>query len=180
MRRASDWLIAQAVVDETGLDWPLGVPLDPEAPHEGPIAAGWCYGAPGVAHTLWLAGEALGDGALQSLATTAMEAVFARPPVRRRDVLPGLCHGAAGLLNVTALFARESGSETLRAASVGLADELLRRYRPESILGYTSFDPDGNEIDQAGLLEGAPGVALALLAAATSDPTPWHRAFLLG
>ena len=179
-RRAAEWLVAQAIEDETGLDWPASVPLDPAATREGAVAAGWCYGAPGVAHTLWLAGEALGASGLQRLANSATEAVFARPPERRRDVLPGLCHGLAGLLNLTALFARETGRAPLRGAAAGLADELLGRYRPESILGYRSFDAQGNEIDQAGLLEGAPGVALALLSVATSIPAPWHRAFLLG
>jgi hypothetical protein len=47
------------------------------------------------------------------------------------------------------------------------------------VLGFRSLEPAGNAVDQAGLLDGAPGVALVLLAAATDAEPTWDRLFLL-
>jgi hypothetical protein len=47
------------------------------------------------------------------------------------------------------------------------------------MLGYRSWEPSGRKIDQPGLLDGAPGVLLVLLAASTTWEPRWDRAFLL-
>ncbi len=49
----------------------------------------------------------------------------------------------------------------------------------ESLLGFRHLETRDNHMDQPGLLEGAPGVALALLASATSAEPTWDRLFLL-
>ena len=46
-------------------------------------------------------------------------------------------------------------------------------------MGGFGRNPRGGRIDQAGLLDGAPGIAMALLAAATPQPPNWDRLFLL-
>jgi hypothetical protein len=60
-----------------------------------------------------------------------------------------------------------------------LTEQLLGLYAPEHPLGYYSLEPGGNRVDQPGLLDGAPGVSLALLAASTDVPPTWDRIFLL-
>jgi hypothetical protein len=60
-----------------------------------------------------------------------------------------------------------------------LVEQLLASFRPESLLGFRHIETRDNEMDQPGLLEGAPGVALALLAAATGAEPTWDRLFLL-
>ncbi|WP_277752743.1 lanthionine synthetase LanC family protein [Streptomyces sp. L2] len=70
-----------------------------------PARSAWCYGAPGVAHALWLAGTALGDHDLHDVATEAMAAVLRRPAHMRFIDSPTFCHGVAGLLQIVLRFA---------------------------------------------------------------------------
>jgi hypothetical protein len=178
VEQASAWLVAQAFEDEWGINWPAFVRVGSDRP-EPPARAAWCYGAPGVARALWLAGAALEDARLRDIAVAALEAVHRRPPAARRIDAPTFCHGRAGLLQITLRMANDSGSQTLRAAGEELALDLARAFRPEWILGYRDLDHAGRPVDQAGLLYGAAGIALVLLAATTPVPPPWDRMFLL-
>ena len=85
----------------------------------------------------------------------------------------------AGLLAITLRFANDTGSDELAAHSRTLAGQLLQQYQPESLLGFRNLETSGSEIDQPGLLDGSPGVALTLLAAATDAEPTWDRLFLL-
>jgi len=51
--------------------------------------------------------------------------------------------------------------------------------REESLLGFRNLETADHEIDQPGLLDGTPGVALVLLAASTPVEPAWDRLFLL-
>jgi len=66
-----------------------------------------------------------------------------------------------------------------RTAAAGLTEGLLSAYEPESLLGYRNWEPGGTRVDQPGLLDGAPGVLLVLLAASSKVEPSWDRAFLL-
>jgi len=173
IRHTSGWLVEHAIEDERGVDWPYSVPGDR------PARAAWCYGAPGIARALRLAGEALGDPELQAFAVSALESVFLRPREELRLDGVTFCHGVAGVLQITMRMAADSDGDRLREAASGLAGELIERFEPDAPFGYRGLDPDGQPEDQPGLLEGAAGVALVLLAAATSEPPRWDRVFLL-
>jgi lantibiotic biosynthesis protein len=172
------WLVAHRVDDAWGVNWPTAVTLDSGLP-EGPSRAAWCYGAPGVARALWLAGESLGDDALRATALEGMKAVYCRPVAERKIDSPTFCHGVAGLLQVTLRFAHDTGHPVFREAAHELTEQLLGAYDGSRLLGYSTLEPGGNPVDQPGLLDGAPGVALVLLAAATDAAPVWDRAFLL-
>jgi hypothetical protein len=180
LRGAADWLARHRQEDEWGPNWPNAVPLAPGRAHPPPLArASWCYGAPGLARALWLAGQALDDDASRELAVAAMRAALARPPARRGLSSPTFCHGTAGLLRITACFAADTGLADLAEGATTLTADLVGAFEPGSLLGYRDVEPGGVRVDQPGLLSGAPGVALALLgAAATVDPG-WDRLFLL-
>jgi hypothetical protein len=179
-RGAARWLAEHRLDDEWGPSWPNALPLRPLAGHR-PMAgrASWCYGSPGVARALWLAGEALDHNDTRELAVAAMRAALAWPPARRGLSSPTFCHGAAGLLRITDRFAADTGLPDLAEAAAAQAADLLAAFEPGSLLGYRDVEPNGVLIDQPGLLSGAPGVALALLGATALDPG-WDRLFLLG
>jgi class I lanthipeptide synthase len=174
----ADWLARHRVDDRWGINWPNVVPAAASI-SEPPARAAWCYGSPGVARALWLAGRALDDGSLEELAVAAMAAVYERPVHSRGIDSPTFCHGIAGLLQITLRFAAETGRPLFTTAAATLTEQLLSYYDPDRILGYSSIEPDGRRVDQPGLLDGAPGVALALLAAGTGTPPAWDRLFLL-
>ena len=187
------WLCQNRLDDEWGVNWPTAVPLieadSPDGPivlpgkaesaPEGASRAAWCYGSPGIARAIWLAAEALDDESHRQLAITAMEAVFRRPIPQRRIDSPTFCHGKAGLLEIALRFAHDTGYSRFVDESRILAEEVLACYNPESLLGFRNIEYADREIDQPGLLDGAPGVALVLLAAATGVEPSWDRLFLL-
>ena len=108
-----------------------------------------------------------------------MQAVYRRPVRERQIDSPTFCHGVAGLLQITLRFAHDTGAAVFAEAAADLTDQLLAAHDPDGLLGYRSIEPGGNAVDQAGLLDGAPGVALVLLAAATDAEPTWDRLFLL-
>ena len=144
-----------------------------------PARAAWCYGAPGVARALWLAGVASGRSAYRDLAVAAMAAVFARPIPNRRIDSPTLCHGVAGLLQITLRFERDGAGEIFSTAARQLTAQLLDAHEPDSRFGYRDLKPTGQRTDNPGLLEGAAGVALVLLASATPAEPAWDRILML-
>jgi hypothetical protein len=193
IRRMADFLCANRYDDAWGVNWPNAVPLEPareagggplrsgsaQSAPEGPSRCAWCYGSPGIARALWLAGEALDREDYRGLAASALGAVFRRPVETRRIDSPTFCHGVAGLLAVTLRFAHETSSPAFVEAAGALARQLLDSYQPQSLLGFRNIEYADHEMDQPGLLDGAPGVALALLAAATNVEPTWDRLFLL-
>jgi hypothetical protein len=128
---------------------------------------------------LWFAGVALDDPELRELAVEAVCAVLRRPLPTRAIDSPTFCHGVAGLLQVLLRFAHDSDRADLAGAAAELVDQLLAVYEPDRPLGYASLEPGGNPVERAGLLDGAPGVAMTLLAAATGVEPSWNRLFLL-
>jgi lantibiotic biosynthesis protein len=194
IRVVADWLTANRLDDQWGINWPAAVPLmqahdetggEILQPAElgsspgGPSRAAWCYGSPGVARALWLAGRALGDTSYRDLALEAMRAVFRRPiPVRAIDS-PTLCHGVSGLLAITLRFAADTGSPEFVQQCRNLAEQILDAFQPDSELGFRNIEYRNNRTDQPGLLDGAAGVAMVLLAASTGVEPSWDRLFLL-
>jgi hypothetical protein len=179
------WLVIHRADDTWGVNWPFAVALTADGLPDfaraarAPCRTAWCYGAPGVARALWLAGAALDQPQWQQLAIDAMLAAHRRPPDVRNINSPTLCHGVAGLMHISSRFARDTGMPAFAAAVADLAGWIVAAYEPDSLLGYRNWEPGGARIDQAGLLDGAPGVVLALLAASTSVEPAWDRAFML-
>jgi lantibiotic biosynthesis protein len=187
------WLSMHRLDDEWGPNWPCVVPLEIlEKDGKAVLAeteldrttsetsrAAWCYGSPGIARALWLAGCALNRDDLKQLALSALRAVFCRPIPARLIDSPTFCHGVAGLLAITMRFANEDGSPLFREECQKLTAQILRSFEPNSLLGFRNLEHGGNRTDQPGFLEGASGVAAVLLSAATGIAPEWDRAFLL-
>jgi lantibiotic modifying enzyme len=179
IRCLADWVAAQRFDDEWGINWPSSVPPDERERSFTPTRAAWCYGSPGVARALWLAGQALKDSELQALAVEAVRAVRRRPIDVRAIPAPIICHGVAGLLQIVLRFANDTSAPDLAAMAEELTQELLEMYDPALLVGFQNIEPRGQWMDDPGLLNGAAGVALVLLAAATDTTPLWDRMFLL-
>jgi lantibiotic modifying enzyme len=185
------WLCRNRCDDQWGSNWPTAVRLernqatrqriagDPTSSPGGPSRSAWCYGSPGVARALWLAGRALDCEEYRSVALESIDAVFRRPRHKRFIDSPSFCHGVAGLLQITLRFADEAGDDRLHDHCGELVRQLLAAYSPDYLLGFRHLEIPGNELDQPGLLDGAPGIVLVLLASATHAPPAWDKLFLL-
>ncbi|WP_053726852.1 lanthionine synthetase C family protein [Streptomyces sp. WM6378] len=178
--RFAGWLAGRAHGDGYGPYWPLTVraedELSGERPPNPPTRAAWCYGTPGAARALFLAGRALEEKGWRELAGRAMRAALARPAATRALEGPGLCHGTGGLLQIAARMAYDLDDAELSAQLPCLARQLV-----EEMV----------EVDGVGFLEGAAGAALALHTYVEGVPSPgvgspspellgWDAALLLG
>jgi len=181
VRRLAGWLIAHQMSGRWGITWPSMILLDSNGRQSSaqPSRTAWCYGTPGVARALWLAGVALGDDRLCDTAVEAMKVVYRTPSAERGIDSPTLCHGSAGLLQITLRFAHDTGDCAFTEAAQQLLERILSENEPDTIVAMRDVEPDGRKVDRPGLLTGAAGVALALLAAATDVEPTWDRAFLL-
>jgi lantibiotic biosynthesis protein len=132
----------------------------------------WCYGTPGIARALSLAGNALGD---PQLVQYAMEALAVMAGQERWDVDgPTICHGYAGVLQSSAPGA---AAVARRAARAVVADR-----NPAFSYVFRHHSRDG-QTDRPGLLTGSSGIALALAdygaLPAAQTTSPWDCVLLL-
>ncbi len=183
-RHLITWLDAHRRDDAYGPRWPVGVSLDTTGHVAGfddsgePPPDAWCYGTPGVARALWLAGTATDDGTACERAADAMLAVYPRWADCRHVIAPGLCHGLAGLLQITMRFHHDTGDERFAHHARALLDRLLVLYEPDSAYGYREHGHPRNP-DNPGFVDGAAGVAMTLLAASTDVAPDWDRMLLI-
>lgn len=142
----------------------------------------WCYGTPGVARSLYIAGVALQNSELKQFALDSFCDLFLKNPKDWNLPGPTFCHGISGLLMITYLMARDTHSSFIEEKVKYLERTLLEFYRPEIPFGFRDFEPskDGSyvEIDRASILEGSQGVLLTLLSL-HCPKISWHLPFLI-
>jgi lantibiotic biosynthesis protein len=179
--RTANWLARTHFNDQWGVQFSIATPLGATRPNgtSAPARAAWCYGSPGLARALWLAGVALDCAEYRDLAVAAMTAVYRRPVAARGIDSPTLCHGVAGLLQITARFARDCREPVFADAVNDLTTQLVDAYEAESRFGYRNVEPPDTGIDHPGFLDGAAGVAAVLASVATAAEPEWDRVLLL-
>lgn len=145
----------------TRKDLRAGYPAQPA-----PGRPSWCYGTPGIARALQLAGIATTDPARQTAAEHALARCLAGPQLAR---LPdaGLCHGLAGVYQTAIRVAAD-------AITPGLGTHLAEL---ATVLTTRAATSDGTPA----LLTGDTGVRLALEAARRTAPpvSGWDSCLLL-
>ena len=110
----------------------------------------------------------------------------ARCPVEKSGVVDGgLCHGAAGVAHLFNRLFQATGDEVLKRAACLWLSRTLEMHQPgKGIAGFPKGAPDSSPKDEPrwsaelGILEGAAGVALALLAGITDIEPQWDRVML--
>lgn len=149
-----------------------------------PARLAWCYGDPGVAASLFAVARALGDAALEREALATAHVAARRTFESSQVVDAGLCHGSAGVAHVFNRLYQASGDETCRAAAIAWFERCLERVESvPNIAGFATFsferDRGGEYVEDAGLLTGAAGTGLALIAAISDRSPEWDRFLLL-
>ena len=184
MRYMSDWIVGRHFADDFGPLWPPRVALE----HLDVLVLdstrpSWCYGVPGLARALYLAGRALADGTLCDLSLAALKGVFRRERASWSLESPTVCHGRAGLLQITMRMAHDTGDAELRRWVASLTADLVAAFDETAPFGYRNVERIGDKValvDKVGVLEGVSGVALALNSAAAPEKSPlWDAALLV-
>lgn len=186
MQLIIEWILRWKQEDEFGPYWYDRISFEEEVglvesfPHRRREA--WCYGTPGVARSLYLAGKALNDTSLKKLANDAFKAVHARPEKLKDLNSPTFCHGMAGLLQMTWVMARDTGDQKYQDELEKWLDRLHQRFDSSLPFGYQDLEPTTvgyRGLNKAGLLEGVSGIALTLLTVGSLGERAWDQAFLI-
>lgn len=176
------WVLAQEAPDGPPEGFPYGI--RPNRPQRNWTRSSWAYGDPGVAVALLGAARCVGESAWEERARIAALRATTRPPDRTRIFDAGLSIGAAGLAHLFNRLAQVWDEPRLADRSRFWFEQALEMRRPgEGIAGYAAWMPDENDVerwfDDPGILSGAAGIALALLAAATPWEPAWDRMMLM-
>jgi hypothetical protein len=176
------WLLKQKLSATNRSTFPAWVTPDNEP---GDCRLAWCYGDVGVAAALLVAARAVNSPDWE------LEAIeIARRAARRRRSTAGvkdaaLCHGAAGLGHIFNRFFQATGEASFRQAARYWFDHTLDlRITGEGGGGFSAYRAaySGHKEyweSEIGFLEGAAGIALALLAAAADVEPKWDRLLLV-
>ena len=173
------WILAQKQAPEAGGHFPHTV-AEGAGPQSSRLA--WCYGDPGIAVALLQAARLAGNGAWERDARRlALDAAARRDDAGIKDAC--LCHGSAGLGHLFGRCYQLTGEAPLAEAARFWLQGALRMRRPgEGIAGFWAYDvrADGapSWVPARGLLEGAAGIGLALLAAVTPIEPAWDRVLM--
>lgn len=175
MATMAEWLMDQRRKDEAGTYWPRTAP-DYEGTAERPS---WCYGTPGIARALQLAGLALDRPDWLHASHDAVRALTQRTTYLYA-LNSGLCHGWAGLLQALWRLNEEFHDDVVARFMDTIAQELMTRYDPSRPFGFP-VPYAGTHYDFPGFLDGAAGVALALHTYGTNAApnTNWDATLLL-
>ncbi|HZD71811.1 MAG TPA: lanthionine synthetase C family protein [Actinomycetes bacterium] len=178
---AVSWLLAHSVATEAGPTFPVW--LAPEF-QPSPARCAWCYGDPGIAAALLLAARGVGAGGWEQAAVALAGRAAERPPQRTGVVDACFCHGTAGLAHIYNRMYQATGEPKLGRAAVYWLERTLHFYRQARGSGGSWVQGSRDRAEEGpwtgvGLLEGAAGVALVLLAATTSVEPLWDRIFLV-
>ena len=180
---AVSWLLAHSVPAGAGPTFPVWV-----APAFQPLPArsAWCYGDPGIAAALLLAARGVGDAGWERAAVALACRAAKRPSSETGVVNANFCHGAAGLAHLYNRMYQATGEPDLGRAALYWLERTLGFYRRARDAGGSwvqgNWEPGQRERwtwTGVELVEGAAGVALVLLAAATSVEPTWDRMFLV-
>jgi hypothetical protein len=146
-----------------------------------PLRPSWCYGTTGVGRAQQLAGLALGDTGRQYAAETAVIDALTDPAQLAATTDRSLCHGFAGLAYLATRMAGDAlptTADRLRQLVPALLDAVAPPGSDhQTIAASLIVDPQAGP----GLLDGAAGIALSVLAAScgTAPRSGWDTCLLI-
>jgi hypothetical protein len=183
LERAVSWLLAHSLPTEAGPTFPVWVAPGCEP---WPARCAWCYGDPGIAAALLTAARGVGDVDWEKAAVALACRAAERPASETGVVNACFCHGAAGLAHIYNRMYHATGESKLGAAAQYWLERTLGFHRRASETGGSwvqgSSEAARRELwtwTGVDIVDGAAGVALVLLAAATSVEPTWDRMFLV-
>lgn len=181
---------------ENGMRWLLSQSRTHSAPSRFPSCTSavhgsrqarpvWCYGDLGVATVVLQIARSVDRSDWRSSARVLIDHCLDLKPDEYLVKDAGLCHGAAGIAHIFNRLYQMEGDQRYRAAALSWFQRTLDFCRPGTGFGgYSRFTIESSSKEVVwepcpALLDGAIGIALSLLAAATSVEPTWDRLLLL-
>ncbi|MDT0445610.1 lanthionine synthetase C family protein [Streptomyces johnsoniae] len=146
-----------------------------------PRRPSWCYGTAGTARARQFAAGALGDDVRQIEAENALIAALTDPAQLKATTDNGLCHGFAGLAHIAARMVTDAHPSTAERLRDTIPELLAAVCPPDTDPASTALAMVRDREASPGFLNGAAGIALALLASATDTPprSSWDACLLI-
>lgn len=151
--------------------------------------ASWCYGAPGIGRSVYIAAKAIGNEKAMALALQSMEGLCKMPIDDYLLESPIVCHGYAGVLAILTAMYKDTGDLLYYKRKEELVEIILSYYDENSIFGFKniftyqhrdrSIQGHRVEEDRVCLLEGASGVILSLLSYLDDENSDWMKNLLI-
>ncbi|MFN8510885.1 MAG: lanthionine synthetase C family protein [Deinococcaceae bacterium] len=164
-----------------GLDVPSMLALPSGEAEETEVAkrAGWCYGIPGVALPMWVAGEAIGSESLRQVARNLTESLANRTFDQLMLSHAGLCHGYAGTMHIWRYLKGILGIADNRREHE-LIGAILKSHRPDLAFGFASPFAEKAATGDPSFLEGGAGIVLAWMSFEENlVGLPWDQVLML-
>jgi lantibiotic biosynthesis protein len=172
------WILKQQIADTARSAFPALVSAKDGRAYLARTA--WCYGDAGMVVPLLLAARALDNAGWEADVLAIARRSALRPAAETDAVDASVCHGSAGLAHIYNRLHHLTGEELFREAALRWLIVTLDRHRAGGVRALLPPNADQNPGWMARtLLTGAVGVALVLLAAASSDAPDWDRLLLL-
>lgn len=137
----------------------------------------WCYGIPGIGHTLLLAANALGDSARESLAIRAYQEMMSRPIETWSITSPTFCHGFSGVVYLLHKIHLKHGRKWNRKCMDNALEVIFDEYKQELQFGFRNYDY--GSMQNPGLLVGTAGILLVLISILRQQDYEWDYIFLI-
>lgn len=174
----ADWLINNKITDGYGINWPYKIGLhNKEGQYNTPSRTAWCYGNPGVAMAMQVAGIATNKNRYKKISKKIMIDAYNKPREINRINSPTFCHGISGLLQISLRLYQLTNQEIYKQQSKRMVKELSINFNKKYKFGFRDFNSKYEE--NPGILNGSSGILLSLLTATSSSAPSWDRMFLL-
>lgn len=149
--------------------------------------ASWCYGTPGIARAMYIAGTAINDKESIDIAIKAVEGLCQMDEDEWKFHSPTICHGYSGLLAVVQAMYTDTRNLSFDLGRKKILKKILEFFEEDSLLGFYDIDPKDpfkGELklikkESIGLLDGAAGIILILLSLIKPIKTDWMRILML-
>ncbi|WP_025684313.1 lanthionine synthetase C family protein [Paenibacillus maysiensis] len=188
IQRLAEFIHHWRVQDKEGIIWPgrvsfeewVGDRLLPDSAQN--HRDSWCYGVPGIARSIWLAGQAVQN---EEWIETGLRAYLdMEKRLYRKGGLTSatLCHGIGGWLHLVQRMYSDTAHEQLGMMRDRLLEDVLNMFDTNSLFGFYDHSLLAGrmeEVDEAGFLNGSAGVALVLASLIGDESPEWDAAFLI-
>ena len=180
--------------DENGyIYWPAKIKFEDYINGKCPIyksRASWCYGTPGIARIMYLAGKAMNDQESIDISIKAIEGICNMKVDELMIDSPTICHGYAGLLTVIQVMYLDVKNPIFDMGRKKILKLILRFYSNDAKFGFynTVYNIDNNlyskktklvREDDISFLQGTSGILLSLLPFLKPITTNWMRHLLI-
>lgn len=144
----------------------------------------WCYGNPGVARAISLAGISFGEQEWVALSGDLAVSICNKPLEALQIEAPILCHGRLGTSLILKRMSEDYSSDYLSDLCKNKSEELLEtviaEFKDDTASGYYNYSSSIDPYEDISIMDGSVGIMMALLTYYKREPQlTWEQILLI-